>query len=99
MLNLQETREFSAFYIFFISSAFNQEDREDKILNAIVGSSLKKDGIVVWACMIRNSDDFFDLFILRQINPMIWVRTWIPGEKIDRSASVDRRSISGTLKL
>ena len=96
-MNLRETQKFYAFDIFFISCAFNQEQSELKILNAIAGSCLKKDGIVVIIFMIRNSNDFFYLFILRQINPMIWVRTWIPGEKIDRTASVERRSISDTL--
>jgi hypothetical protein len=49
--------------------------------------------------MIPNSEDFFDLFFVRQINPMIWIRRAVSSEKIYGPASVERRSISDTLKL
>ena len=49
--------------------------------------------------LIPNSDDFFDLFVCRQVDSVIWIRRSVPSEKEDWSRSVERWSITGTLKL
>ena len=44
---------------------------------------LEENWVEVPACLIPNSDDFFDLFVFRQINTVIWIRRVVPSEKED----------------
>ena len=68
------------------------------LINATVIGGLEKNGVVVVSWVIPNSNDFFDLFIFRQIDPMIWKRRAVSGEMKYRSAAVERWPISDTLK-
>ena len=76
------------FCVFCLFQKNSQSRKNQKKLHAIVITGLEKNRIPVIRC-IADSDDFLNLFLPRQIDSMIWIRTWISGEKEDRTPCVE----------